>query len=65
MQVRDYPQFRVRLPLHLLDQLKYDAKNGYRSLNSEIIMILENHFENKEKAPEHGLENRSDASHAE
>lgn len=51
MQVRDWPQFRVRLPSPLLDRLKSEAKNGYRSLNSEVVMILENHFSEKEKAP--------------
>lgn len=65
MQVRDWPQFRVRMPPCLLDQLKSDAKDGYRSLNSEVVMILENYFSEKEKAPEHGLGNRSDASDSE
>ncbi|GAN66917.1 Arc family DNA-binding protein [Acetobacter orientalis] len=64
MQVRDWPQFRVRMPSHLLEQLKSDAQDGYRSLNSEVVMILEKHFSAKEKAP--GLSpNRPDASHAE
>lgn len=65
MQVRDWPQFRVRLPVRLLEQLKSDAKDGYRTLNSEVVMILENHFGNKEKASGPAVESKPDASHAE
>ncbi|MBO1325333.1 Arc family DNA-binding protein [Acetobacter sp. TBRC 12305] len=51
MQVREYAQFRVRMHPDLLSKLRNDATAGYRSLNSEIVMILEQHFADKEKAP--------------
>lgn len=49
MQVSDYSQFRVRLPPDLHEKLKAEAKAGYRSLNSEIVMILEKHFAQREQ----------------
>ncbi|OAG75958.1 Arc-like DNA binding domain protein [Acetobacter malorum] len=65
MQVRDWAQFRVRMPPRLWEQLKSDAQKGYRSLNSEVVMILENHFAAKEKASGSGLATSPDASGSE
>ncbi|GAN72095.1 hypothetical protein ASY01nite_13810 [Acetobacter syzygii] len=53
--------FRIEKPL--VDFLRRRAEANDRTLNGEIRSILRNL--EKEKAPEHGLENRSDASHAE
>lgn len=49
MQAKDWPQSRVRLPERLRGKLKEEATKNYRTFNSEIVMILEGHFEAKEK----------------
>lgn len=54
----------LRLDLDLLRAVKIRAIMNDRSANGEISAILKDALKN-EKAPEHGLGNRSDASRAE
>ncbi|GBQ46366.1 FitA-like ribbon-helix-helix domain-containing protein [Acetobacter ghanensis] len=54
----------LRLDQDLLRSLKIRAIMNDRSANGEISAILKNVLETK-KAPEQGLENRSDASDSE
>ncbi|WP_415424160.1 Arc family DNA-binding protein [Acetobacter fabarum] len=62
---RSSPQVRFRPPLELQEQILRSAVSNRRSMNSEIVLILERHYAETKKASEHGLGNRSDASHAE
>lgn len=41
MNVRDYKQFRVRLPPALAKALQEQAVQNYRSLNAELVFCLE------------------------
>ncbi|ASC05167.1 Arc family DNA-binding protein [Acetobacter pasteurianus] len=59
-----YPQMKIRLPPEVHAHAKEAAKRQERSLSSHIVFLLRQEME-KEKAPEHGLENRSDASDSE
>ncbi|MFT8814350.1 Arc family DNA-binding protein [Acetobacter fabarum] len=61
---RSYLQVRFRPPPELHEKIIQSAKNERRSINSEIVKILECHFEEKEKASGQSP-NRPDASHAE
>lgn len=54
----------LRLDRHLLDYIRKRASRHDRSMNGEVQAVFRE-METKEKAPEHGLENRSDASKAE
>lgn len=51
----------LRLDRHLLDYIRERANSHDRSMNGEVQAVFRE-MEAKEKAPEHGLENRSDAS---
>lgn len=65
MQVREWTHFRVRIRPDLHKKIKADAASGYRSINTELTMILEKHFardEQTKKAPDSALESKSDAS---
>lgn len=61
---RLYHQVRFRLPPDLYGKIIESAEQERRSANSEVILILERHYEQKEKAPGQSP-NRPDASHAE
>lgn len=41
MNVRDYKQFRMRLPPALASALQERATQNYRSLNAELVFRLE------------------------
>lgn len=41
INVRDIPPFGLRMPMELRETLKERAWQNRRSLNSEIVMILE------------------------
>jgi predicted transcriptional regulator len=43
MHVRDIAPYGVRMPAELKEKLQEIAKSNGRSLNSEIVMILEDH----------------------
>jgi len=49
MQVREWTHFRVRIRPDLHERIKEDAASGYRSINSELTMILEKHFAQQEQ----------------
>lgn len=55
---------KIRLPSDVHTHVKEMARRQERSLNGHIVFLLRKEME-KEKAPEHGLENRSDASDSE
>lgn len=40
-------KFVIRLPMGLRDQIRQLSENNRRSMNSEIIMVLENHIRQK------------------
>lgn len=41
---RDDPQFRIRLPAELKARVERAAENNHRSLNAEIVAVLEKAF---------------------
>jgi len=49
MKVREWTHFRVRLRPDLHEQIKADATANYRTINSELTMILEKHFAETQK----------------
>lgn len=49
MQVREWAHFRARIRPDLHQRIKEDAASGYRSINSELTMILEKHFAQREQ----------------
>ncbi|MCP1274815.1 hypothetical protein NKW43_14175 [Gluconobacter albidus] len=50
MQVREWAIYRVRIRPDLLQKIKDDAASGYRSVTSELTMILEKYFAQQEQA---------------
>lgn len=62
--MEDKRSITFRLDASLIRALKIRGAMNDRSANGELSTILKNVLE-KEKAPEHGLENRSDASDSE
>lgn len=62
---RSYAQVRFRPPPELHEKIIQSAKHERRSINSEIVKILEDHFGAKEKASDLALGKQSDASNAE
>lgn len=44
IKVQDCEKFVIRLPLGLRDVIKQQAKQNHRSMNSEIIVALEQYF---------------------
>lgn len=62
MKVKEWSQFRVRLPRELHDKIKNNAKAAYRSLNSEVLMILEKYSAETEKASGPAVGSKPDAS---
>lgn len=61
---RTHPQFKLRLLPEIKSWLEEEAEKSHRSISGQINFLLTECME-KEKAPEHGLENRSDASDSE
>jgi hypothetical protein len=47
-------RFTIYPPKALLDRLKEIAKDHHRSVNSEIVMLIEEHVEREEKKGKHG-----------
>lgn len=41
-------RFQIRLPVGLRDQIKASAEAEGRSMNSEIVLILQRHYAKKE-----------------
>ena len=50
----------IRLDREMKAYLSQKAKQQERTMNAHVVYLLRQEME-KEKAPEHGLENRSDA----
>ena len=47
-------RFTIYPPKALLDRLKEVAKDHHRSVNSEILMLIEEHLKREEKRDRHG-----------
>lgn len=62
--VREWTHLRLRVPPGLHEKIKENAKSEYRSINSEIVMILENHFAETEKAPGSRLTGNTEPDHS-
>jgi len=45
----DMKALTIRLPAHLLDQIKEVAKQNNRSLNGEVLTALEEHVKRQKK----------------
>lgn len=56
--------FKIPMPDDVREWLDKAAPKAQRSRGAHVIFLLRQEME-KEKAPEHGLENRSDASDSE
>ena len=56
--------FKIPMPDDVREWLDKAAPKAQRSRGAHVLFLLPQEME-KEKAPEHGLGNRSDASHAE
>lgn len=52
----DYGQMKIRLPPELSQWLKKRAKEGYRPINSEVVMILQNEKKKDEATEKKELE---------
>jgi hypothetical protein len=46
----DMKALTIRLPVHLLDQMKEAAKQNNRSLNGEILTAMEEHIKKQRKS---------------
>ncbi|WP_415429515.1 Arc family DNA-binding protein [Acetobacter malorum] len=53
---RLYPQVRFRPSPELHEKIIRAAAHERRSINSEIVLILERHYEQTEKAPGNSLQ---------
>ncbi|MFW6681763.1 Arc family DNA-binding protein [Komagataeibacter intermedius] len=56
---------RVRVPPELQEKILRSAAGNRRSINSELLLILERHYAKTEKASGSSLATSPDASHAE
>lgn len=54
----------IRMPIELFEFMREESLKGHRSINRQFGLLIIEAMKTK-KAPEHGLENRSDASKAE
>ena len=45
---REDPQFRIRLPVDLKEKIQESAALGKRSINAQIVAVLEEYYEETE-----------------
>ncbi len=45
---REDPQFRIRLPIELKEKIQESASIHKRSMNAQIVAVLEEYYENSE-----------------
>ncbi len=62
MQIRDWSQYRVRMPPELHSKIVHSARENWRSMNAEVVMILEKHYAENEKGIGAEFGDRPDAS---
>lgn len=58
--VKDYDKFMLRLPEGMRDAIAERAKKNGRSMNSEIVQILQDALEGNELPPRHHLDAPND-----